>query len=86
MAKRRKIITSIIFAALFISVFLLFLGITKENRTVEVLIPKGASPYKISKILKDSEVISSKSLFLALVKCFLHEHLNSREINLLTLY
>ena len=70
MAKRRKIITSIIFAALFISAFLLFLGITKENRTVEVLIPKGASPYKISKILKDSEVISSKSLFLALVKFY----------------
>ena len=45
-------------------------NITKENKTVEIFIPKGSSPHKISKILKDSEVIYSQKFFLALIKIY----------------
>ena len=43
---------------------------TKESKTVEVFVPKGSSPHKISKILKDSEVIYSQKVFLALIKIY----------------
>ena len=43
---------------------------TKESKFVEVFVPKGSSPHKISKILKDSEVIYSQKIFLALVKIY----------------
>ena len=70
MAKRIKIIILIIFIIL-VSIFALIIPyIAKENKVVEVLIPKGSSPHKISKILKDSEVISSQKLFIALIKFY----------------
>ena len=58
--------------ALFI-VFIFIIGIiffvtNTENKTVEVLIPKGSSPKKISEILKESEIIYSKTFFIATVK------------------
>lgn len=66
--KKTKIIILTIFVIFaFIAAFII-LYVTKENRIVEIFIPKGSSPYKISKILKDSKVITSKNLFLALVK------------------
>ena len=69
MVKRRKII--LIIFIVFISIFVFIMSyITKENRVVEVLIPKGSSPHKISKILKDSDVISSQKIFLALIKYY----------------
>ena len=70
MAKKRKIIL-FIFAIFFLVVILLVISnITKENKTVEIFIPKGSSPHKISKILKDSEVIYSQKFFLALIKIY----------------
>ena len=69
MAKIRNIILTIfIIFALVVGFMMSYVG--KENKTVEVLIPKGSSPHKISKILKDSEVISSQKLFLVLIKFY----------------
>ena len=70
MAKARKIIL-----LTFILIFLIFISLaiynmTKESKFVEVFVPKGSSPHKISKILKDSEVIYSQKIFLALVKIY----------------
>ena len=70
MAKRRKIIISVFFILILTIVFLAVFQKTKENKTIEVFIPKGSSPYKISKILKDSEIISSQKVFLALIKIY----------------
>ena len=70
MAKGRKIVILTIIVIIAIIVAFIIPYIAKENRTIEVLIPKGASPYKISKILKDSEVITSQRIFLALVKYY----------------
>ena len=46
------------------------MDVSKENKLVDVFIPKGSSPRKISKILKDSKIINSQNLFLALVKIY----------------
>jgi len=66
MVKKIKII-SIITIFLLIAVILFFF-INSENKTVEVFIPKGTSPKQIAKILKESEVIYSKTVFLAALK------------------
>lgn len=68
MAKIKKIITSIIFVIFFVFVLLIIFQVTREDKVVEVFIPKGSSPHKISQILKDSDVIYSKKLFIALIK------------------
>ena len=70
MAKTRKIIilTIITISAMIIAFIVPY--ILKENKVVEVLIPKGSSPYKISKILKDSKIITSQNLFLTLIKFY----------------
>ena len=69
MAKIKKIILT--FFIIFVLIIVLMISnATKENRTVEVFIPKGASPHKIAKILKDSEIISSKKIFLVLIKFY----------------
>ena len=47
-------------------------NMTKESKFVEVFDPKGSSPHKISKILKDSVVIYSRKIFLALVNHFVY--------------
>ena len=65
MVKRLTIIAIITF---FLIAGILFFFINKENKTVEVLIPKGTSPKQIAKILKESEVIYSKTVFLASLK------------------
>lgn len=70
MVKTRKIIL-----LTFILIFLIFISLaiynmTKESKIVEVFVPKGSSPHKISKILKDSEIIYSQKIFLALVKIY----------------
>lgn len=70
MAKTRKIILFIFAVFFLIFIFLVISNMTKESKTVEVFIPKGSSPHKISKILKDSEVISSQKVFLALIKIY----------------
>ena len=70
MAKIKKIITLIIFIIFFAFILLIIFQATKEDKVVEVFIPKGASPHKISKILKDSDVITSQKLFLALIKFY----------------
>ena len=73
MAKRRKIIKLIIiviFVMFAMIVAFIIPHIAKENREVEVFIPKGSSPHKIAKILKDSEVITSQKIFLALIKYY----------------
>lgn len=70
MAKITKIIVLTIIVIFAMAVAYIIPYIAKENRTVEVLIPKGASPHKISKILKDSDVITSQKIFLALVKYY----------------
>ena len=64
MVKKLVIITIII--SLIVG-FLFFFANT-ENKTVEVLIPKGTSPKQIAKILKESDVIYSKTVFLAVLK------------------
>ena len=68
MAKIKKILTTIIFIIFFAFVLLIIFQVTRENKVVEVFIPKGSSPHKISQILKDSDVIYSKKLFVALIK------------------
>ena len=68
MDKRRKIIILTIFIILAIIIALIIPYFVKENRVIEVFIPKGSSPHKISKILKDSNIITSQYLFLALIK------------------
>jgi len=67
MVKKRQIILSIIFLIILILIPLTIFQ-QKEDKIVEVFIPKGASPNKIAKILKDSDVISSQKIFLALIK------------------
>lgn len=67
MAKRRQIILLIIFLIIFIFISLMMFQ-RKEDKVVEVFIPKGASPHKIAWILKDSDVISSQEIFLLLIK------------------
>ena len=47
MDKRRKIITLTIFIILAIIIALIIPHFVKENRVVEVFIPKGSSPHKI---------------------------------------
>ncbi len=68
MAKIKKILTTIIFIIFFAFVLLIIFQVTREDKVVEVFIPKGSSPHKISQILKDSDVIYSKKLFIALIK------------------
>lgn len=70
MAKIKKIITTVIFIIFFAFVLLIIFQATREDKVVEVLIPKGSSPHAIAKILKDSEVISSQKLFVALIKFY----------------
>ena len=67
MDKKRKIIISIIFLIILIFTPLIIFQ-QKEDKVVDVFIPKGSSPHKIAQILKDSDVISSTKLFLFLVK------------------
>lgn len=68
MAKRGQIIFIVVLIVfLFIFVFFTFFKNT-EGREVEVFIPKGSSPVKISRILKDSDIISYPKLFIATVK------------------
>ncbi|MCR4662266.1 MAG: endolytic transglycosylase MltG [Endomicrobiaceae bacterium] len=64
----KKII--LILVVIFIIVAFVIPYVTKEEKVVEVFIPKGSSPHKISRILKDSEVISSKELFVFLIKFY----------------
>ena len=66
MDKKRKIIISIIFLIILIFTPLIIFQ-QKEDKVVDVFIPKGSSPHKIAQILKDSDVISSTKLFLFLV-------------------
>ena len=68
MAKITRIIILTIIVIFAMAVAYIIPYIAKENRTVEVLIPKGSSPHKISQILKDSDVIYSQKLFIALIK------------------
>ncbi len=70
MDKRRKIKT-LLFSIIILTIisFVIF-KFTRENKIVDVFIPKGSSPHKISKILKDSKIITSKNLFLVLVKIY----------------
>ncbi len=70
MAKGRKIIilTFVVIIAMIVAFIIPY--VAKENRTVELLIPKGASPHKIAKILKDSDVITSQKIFLLLIKYY----------------
>lgn len=70
MAKTRKIILLTFILIFLISVSLVIYNMTKESKIVEVFVPKGSSPHKISKILKDSEIIYSQKIFLALVKIY----------------
>ena len=70
MAKIKKIITSIIFIIFIVFILLIVFQVTKEDKVVEVFIPKGSSPHKIAKILKDSDVISSQKLFMSLIKFY----------------
>lgn len=70
MAKRRKIIISISIIIFVIFIALIMFQAVKDNKVVEVFIPRGSSPHKIAKILKDSEIISSQKLFLALIKYY----------------
>ena len=44
--------------------------VLRENKTVEVFIPKGSSPHKIAKILKESDVIYSQKVFIVLIKFY----------------
>ena len=70
MVKRRKIITLIFLVIVLIFFSFVIFQFSKENKLVDVFIPKGSSPRKISKILKDSKIINSQNLFLALVKIY----------------
>ena len=70
MVKKRKTITLIFSITILIIVSFVIFQFTRENKLVNVFIPKGSSPHKISKILKDSKVITSKNLFLVLVKIY----------------
>jgi UPF0755 protein len=67
MDKKRKITVSIIFLIILIFAPLIMFQ-QKEDKVVEVFIPKGSSPHKIAQILKDSDVISSPKMFLLLIK------------------
>lgn len=70
MAKTRKIIVLTFILIFLIFIYLVIYNMTKESKIVEVFVPKGSSPHKISKILKDSDVIYSQKIFLALVKIY----------------
>ena len=70
MAKGRRIIILTIVVIIAMIVVFIIPYIAKENRTVEVLIPKGSSPHKIAKILKESDVITSQKIFLMLIKYY----------------
>ncbi|MBR3628705.1 MAG: endolytic transglycosylase MltG [Elusimicrobia bacterium] len=70
MAKGRKIIILTVVVIIAMIVAFIIPYVAKENRTVELLIPKGASPHKIAKILKDSDVITSQEIFLLLIKFY----------------
>lgn len=70
MAKIKKVITSIIFIIFIVFILLIVFQVTKEDKVVEVFIPKGSSPHKIAKILKDSDVIFSQKLFMSLIKFY----------------
>lgn len=68
MAKRGLIVVILILLIIFVTfVFLAFFK-NGEGKEIEVFIPKGSSPVKISKILKNREVISSPKLFIGAVK------------------
>ena len=70
MAKRGQIIFIVVLIVfLFIFVFFTFFK-NREGREIEVFIPKGSSPVKIARILKDSDIISYPKLFIATVKVF----------------
>lgn len=70
MAKRiKQIILTIFF--IIIAIIVMFIPyVLKENKTVEVFIPKGSSPHKIAKILKESDVIYSQKVFVVLIKFY----------------
>ncbi len=71
MVKRRKIIFIISIVLIIFIVFILLIAfVNKENKEVEVFIPKGSSPHKISKILKEYDVICSQKIFLGVIKVF----------------
>ncbi len=69
MAKKRKVIVIVSIILLIILIFTtLIIFQQKEDKVIEVLIPKGASPHKIARILKNSDIISSQGIFLFLIK------------------
>lgn len=70
MVKRKKIIFVILILIIFIMFAVWIVFTNKESKDVEVFIPKGASPHKISKILKDSDLIFSQKIFLGTIKFF----------------
>ena len=67
MAKKGKIIVLAILLIILIFTHLIIFQ-HKEDKVIEVLIPKGASPHKIARILKDLDIISSQEIFLFLIK------------------
>lgn len=70
MVKRRKI-KFVIFILIIFIIFTSWIAfLNRESKEVEVFIPKGASPHKISKILKDSDLIFSQKIFLGTIKLF----------------
>ena len=70
MAKRIKQIILTIFLIIIIMIVLSIPYVLRENKTVEVFIPKGSSPHKIAKILKESDVIYSQKVFVVLIKFY----------------
>lgn len=68
MVKRRLIVLTTILLIIFLTFMFLVFFRDKSGTEIEVFIPKGSSPVKISKILKDSKVISYPKFFTAAVK------------------
>ncbi len=68
MVKRGQIISTIVLLAFFLSFVFFLLFKSKDGKETEVFIPKGSSPVKIAKILKDKKIISYPKLFTGTVK------------------
>ncbi len=69
MAKRIAIFVTVLLI-LSVTFFSLVFFKSKNIKETEVFIPKGSSPFKIAKILKDNGIISYPKIFLGITKTF----------------
>jgi UPF0755 protein len=70
MVKKGQIISIVVLIIFFVTLVFFVFFKNKEGKEIEVFIPKGSSPVRIAKILKDSNIISYPKFFVVTVKIF----------------